>query len=242
MNTPHADFLGQCFACQSTVRYSASGPWFRSTLRCPRCDSVVRERAVAAKVITLLPTWRELAIHEVAPASRAFALRLQAECPGYVASHWFPSETRGATIKGYRNENIEDQSFENDRFDCVISLDVTEHIFRPDAAYREVFRTLRPGGYYIHTFPIEKRQAEAVIDRARLLQNGTVEHLVAKPEYHGNPIDLGGSLVTKNYGYDIGQQIAEWTPFDVEISRFWDRTRGLIGAYTEVVVCRKPGG
>jgi SAM-dependent methyltransferase len=241
MNTPIAAFPGHCSACQSDVTFSASGPWFRSTLRCPKCDSVVRERAVAAKVLAQFPAWRQLAIHEIAPAARAFALRLKAECPGYVASHWFPGEARGAMVKGYRNENIEDQSFEDGCFDCVISLDVMEHIFHPEAAYREVFRTLRPGGCYVHTFPINTRQVEAVTDRARLLPDGTVEHLVATPEYHGNPIDLGGSLVTKDYGYDIGQRIAEWAPFDVEISRFWDRTRGLIGAYTEVVVCRKPG-
>jgi SAM-dependent methyltransferase len=229
-----------CHACQSCVAFTVTGPWLRSNLRCPRCDSVVRERAVAYRVSTLLPDWRRLAIHEIAPAPRAFALKLKAECPGYVASHWFPSQALGTTVNGYRNENMERQTFDDASFDCVISLDVMEHVFDPAAAYREIFRTLRPGGFYVHTFPIHKRQLAAVIDRARLREDGSIEHLVEPPEYHGNPVDAKGSLVTKDYGYDIGEQIAEWAPFDVEISRFWDRSLGLMGAYSEVVVCRRP--
>lgn len=64
-------------------------------------------------------------------------------------------------------------------------------------------------------------------------------YLVAEPEYHGNAVDERGSLVTFDYGYDIGQQITEWAPFDVRIQRFVDHTHGILGEYTEVVVCQK---
>jgi hypothetical protein len=73
-----------------------------------------------------------------------------------------------------------------------------------------------------------------------LLPDGSIRHLVEPAEYHGNPVDASGSLVTIDYGYEIGREIAEWAPFDVRISRFWDPTHGIIGDYTEVIVCTKP--
>jgi hypothetical protein len=72
------------------------------------------------------------------------------------------------------------------------------------------------------------------------MPEGAVRHLIEPAEYHGNPIDASGSLVTFDYGYDIGRQIAAWAPFDVRISRFWDSTYGIIGEFTEVAVCTKP--
>jgi len=171
---------------------------------------------------------------------RAFSLKLKNECGGYLPTHYFADHEMGTVVRGYRNENIEAQTFADSCFDAVISLDVMEHVFNPDKAYLEIWRTLKPNGAYVHTFPIHKSQAEAVISRAVRNQDGTVEHLVQNPEYHGNPIDpSGGSLVTKDYGYDISRKIAEWAPFDVQISRFWDETHGIVGEHTEVIICRK---
>jgi hypothetical protein len=104
-----------------------------------------------------------------------------------------------------------------------------------------MYRTLKPGGAYVHTFPIVSSQVVAIIDRAEIGEDGNVRHLVSPPEYHGNPVDSSGALVTKSYGYDIGKQIAEWSNFDVEIIRYCDRSHGLLGDFTEVIVCRKPG-
>lgn len=143
------------------------------------------------------------------------------------------------TIAGFRNENLENQTFKDESFDLVISLDVMEHVFCPDKVYSEIYRTLKKGGYYLHTFPIRKYLVDAVTPLARRSLDGAVHHLSDVPEYHGNPIDAKGSLVTYDYGYDISKQIAQWAPFDVRIVRFWDQAHGIIGEYTEVIVCRK---
>jgi SAM-dependent methyltransferase len=142
-------------------------------------------------------------------------------------------------IAGFRNENLENQTLKNETFDLVISLDVMEHVFCPDKVYSEIYRTLKKGGYYLHTFPIRKYLVEARRALAELNSDGSVNHLTSTPEYHGNPIDEKGALVTHDYGYDISKQIAQWAPFDVRIIRFWDQTHGIIGEYTEVIVCRK---
>ncbi len=83
-----------------------------------------------------------------------------------------------------------------------------EHVFRPDLVYSEIYRTLRPGGLNLHTFPISKQMVAPLRQRASLEADGTVRHVVEPPQYHGNPIDAKGSLVTYDYGYEVDRQIA----------------------------------
>lgn len=140
---------------------------------------------------------------------------------------------------GVRCENLENQTFTDESFDIVVTTDVMEHVYQPELAYREVFRTLRPGGLYVHSVPIYKELVRSV-RYAALDADGKITYLVTPPEYHGNPVDDAGSLVTHHYGYEHHSDIAEWTGFDVEIIRFNDRTHGIVGEFTEIVVCRKP--
>lgn len=230
---------GVCPICERAVQFSSNYPWFRDHLLCPLCKSVVRERALALILKEVRPNWRALSIHESSPSNRGVSLKLKAEGRKYVASHYFPGQPLGVQFRGFRNENLERQTFPDDSLDIVISLDVMEHVFRPDLVYSEIYRTLKPGGIYLHTFPIKKAMVAACHQRAELLVDGSVRHIVEPSQYHGNPIDASGSLVTYDYGYEIDRQIAAWAPFDVRILRFWDETHGVIGEYTEVVLCTK---
>lgn len=153
---------------------------------------------------------------------------------------FFPDKPEGEFVGHLRNEDLENQTFFDDTFDIVITLDVMEHVFHPAKVYQEIYRTLCPGGLYIHTFPIRKWLVEGGIQRAEQKPDGAVNFLVEPPEYHGSP--TGPSLVTYDYGYDVTRAIAEWAPFDVRILRFWDQHHGIIGDYTEVVVCKKAAG
>lgn len=238
---PIYEHKGFCPICEAKVRFTAESAWYRDHLRCPGCGSVVRERALALVLGEIAPDWRRFSIHESSPVARGISLKLQQEAPGYVASQYFTKAAPGAMVDGFRNENLEAQTFADATLDLVVSLDVMEHVFDPAAAYREVFRTLKPGGIYLHTVPIHKAQVEAAARRAEIGPDGAVRHLAGEPSYHGNPIDPNGSLVTFDYGYDLHQQIAAWAPFEVRIIRFHDPGHGIIGEYTEVVICRKPG-
>jgi SAM-dependent methyltransferase len=186
----------------------------------------------------LLPHYADLAIHESSPAPRGVSRLLATEVPGYVATQFFPGVALGSIHNGIRCEDLERQTFPAESFDLVVTQDVMEHVFHPEKAYNEIYRTLRPGGYHIHTTPIYKSNV-ATQQKARLKSDGSIEYL-ADPEFHGNPISGEGSLVTFHYGYDLADLIAEWTSFDVEIKRFSDRTHGVIAEFTEVVICSKP--
>jgi len=199
---------------------------------------LVRERALALVLNEVAPNWRRLRIHESSPADRGISRKLRSQAPRYLGSYYYPDKKFGEFVGSLRNEDLEKQTFFDETFDVVVTLDVMEHVFQPAKVYQEIYRTLATGGYYIHTFPIKKAIVDGAMPRAALGADGKVKFLVEPPEYHGSP--FGESLVTYDYGYDVTRQISEWAPFDVRISRFWDKHHGIIGEFTEVIVCRKP--
>ena len=237
---PFLEFAGHCPICEAAATYRAAGPWLRDTLVCGGCGSVPRERALALMLAERRPNWRQLAIHECSPAERGVSHKLRTQAPGYVATHFFENQKLGSMVRGFRNENLEAQTFADQSFDLVVTLDVFEHLFDPAAAHREIWRTLKPGGLHICTFPISKHRPDATYWRARRKEDGSVEH-IEKPEYHGNPISGDGALVTVDYGYDVHRQIAEWAPFAVSITRTHNARAGVLGEFTEVVVCERLG-
>jgi SAM-dependent methyltransferase len=234
-----ASWRGHCPICEQDTVFEARNAWFRDHLICRRCPggSIPRERAIMEVTRELAPDWKRRSIHEGSPSSRGASVILARDCVDYTPTQFYPNVPRGAYRDGVRCEDLEQQTFDDESFDLVITQDVMEHIFHPDRAYREIWRTLKPGGLYLHTTPIYKDHLTTE-RRASLAKDGTVVHL-AEPEYHGNPIDPKGSLVTFHYGYDLADLIAEWTPFDVEIRRFHQRSSGIVAEFSEVVVCRK---
>ncbi len=231
---------GFCPICEAPSTFSSESEWYRDHLLCESCPggSVPRERALALVLNELMPDWRNLAIHESSPAPRGISVKLAREAPGYVASQFFPNRPCGETVNGFRNENLEALSFADNTFDLTISLDVMEHVYHPDRALREIDRTLKVGGYYICTFPVRKEQTTAMERRFELQPDGTRID-IKPPEIRGNPVSSEGSIVTIDWGYDLHQQFADWTSMDVRVYRFDDRTHGILGEYTDVIVCRK---
>jgi SAM-dependent methyltransferase len=233
------DWQGFCPICNHTVTFRAEAAWLRDNLFCLSCErgSIPRERALMLTIESLAPQWRTLRIHESSPSERGVSLRLRRECPAYIATQFFPNITLGAQHAGVRCEDLEHQTFADESFDLVITQDVMEHVFEPALVYREIWRTLRPRGLYLHTTPIYKQRVSSM-RRAAKLADGSIRYL-ARREYHGNPIDDQGSLVTWHYGYDLPDLIVNWAPFDVEVRRFHDRRHGVLGEFTEVIACRK---
>ena len=105
---------------------------------------------------TRYPNWRNLVIHESSPVNRGASLKLAKQCSSYSASQYDPQLGFGNIhpIAGYRSENLEKQTFSDQSFDLVVTQDVLEHIFDAQAAFKEIARTLRPGGAHIFTTPL----------------------------------------------------------------------------------------
>ena len=73
---------------------------------------------------TYFPNWRTLAIHESSPIPRGVSARLAQECPGYVASQFFPDAKLGELVSGVRCEDLEHLTFTDATFDIHITQDV----------------------------------------------------------------------------------------------------------------------
>lgn len=190
------------------------------------------------RVIKLLyPTWRDLSIHEAAPAGRGASLKLRAEAKGYVYSHYDLSIPFGALSEsGYRNEDLERQTFADDSFDLVITQDVFEHLFDPLAAAKEISRTLKMGGAHIFSVPLVRRHHPS-LRRAIKDSDGRVTHL-AEPQYHANPISSEGSLVTIDWGFDILEFLGGVGTSN-SIYYIDDLKHGIQAELNEIVVSRK---
>lgn len=231
------EFDGYCPICEQNTHFCATDPWLRGSLKCSSCPggSVPRERALALILRELRPNWRAERIHESSPGDRGLSIVLKRDAPYYIGSHFYPDRPLGTMVGEWRVENLEAQTFADASFDIVITQDVMEHVFNPERVFSEVHRTLQENGLFLSTFPIQRSLVVATTTRAKLI-DGEVVNLMP-PEYHGNPIDASGSLVTVDYGYDIHERISTWGDFDVRIYRFNDRRHGILGRYTEVVAC-----
>ena len=65
----------------------------------------------------------------------------------------FPEDTELPEDVTFQLEDALNLSFEDESFDCVIALEVIEHVPDDDAFVNEGLRVLRPGGKFIFTTP-----------------------------------------------------------------------------------------
>jgi SAM-dependent methyltransferase len=231
---------GRCPICETDVTFVAENLWFRDYLLCSQCLSIPRERAVFHVLNSLRPNWRSLAIHESSPSDRATSRKLRMEAPGYVATQFDPNIPLGSVhpTLGYRCENLAAQTFPDASFDVIVTQDVFEHLLDPAGSIRDIARTLRPGGVHVCSVPIV-RKWESSRTRAMLNADGTIKHLLPA-EYHGNPVDDAGSLVTTDWGYDIGAFFLEHSGMHTIIMQIDNINIGIRAEYIEILVSQKP--
>lgn len=235
LSYPHR-YRATCPICESEQDFTIWSAHFRDHFLCDGCEnhSIPRERALALVVKRLFPMWRGLTIHESSPGKRGFSAQLRKECPGYIATQFFPGQPLGQKVNGFRNENLEGQTFADASFDIVITQDVMEHVNDFPAALRDIHRTLRPGGAHVFTTPT---YPDPKTVQWAWYRDGQIEWF-HEPEYHGNPVDKKGSPVTFHYGQDFPELIEEHCGLGTEVIRIHDFSRGIAGPMNEVYVIR----
>lgn len=230
---------GRCPICEQDVIFRSKEEWLRDHFLCSICDSIPRERALIHVIDMYYPNYRSLHIHESSPGSRGASVKFKDECKSYTTSHFYQDLKLGEyhPTQGHRCEDLENLTFEDESFDLFITQDVMEHIFDPEKAFKEIARVLKPGGAHIFTVPIINKELETECWATRGENGEAVYH--HEPEYHGNPIDNEGSLVTMHWGYDLASFImkAAGTPSTIVVID--DLTQGIRAEYIEVLVSRK---
>lgn len=226
---------GWCPICEESVIFSSNYDWLRDHLLCSGCGSVPRERALMRVIKERFPNYRDLIVHETSPGNRGASVKLANECANYTSSQYFKDLSPGEIHAcGVRCENLEKLSFDDFSFDLFVSQDVMEHVFDPVSAFREIHRVLRPGGAHIFTVPIINKWKKTDIwasynELGEIIYHGT-------PEYHGNPVDPDGALVTMHWGYDIASFISDKAGMPTVIVQIDDINQGIRAEYIDVLV------
>ena len=236
-----------CNVCCTEIPYRKCA-WPRDELNCIHCGSCVRQRALYYVFQLLFPTMNDdLVVHQSSPGNTYFD-NIFKGYKNYSFSQYFPGVPTGQYHNGVLCADIDNLPFPSDSIDVFYTLDVFEHLFEPVAALKEIYRVLKPGGYYLMTVPLERQyestEKACYLDETNTLVHTPTEMSKAKGvelEYHGNPIDQTGSVVTYYYGYDLVETIKNNTPFEVQV--FFHNGDllpfGIEGIFKDVFVCKK---
>lgn len=230
-------FHGHCSVCDQPAIFRSKTYNLRANLFCNHCRSIPRERAFAWCLREFVPNWRNLVVHESSPASRSISEVMKRDCKQYIGTQYFPEIAGGEFKDGVRCENLEALTFADESIDLHCHLDVMEHVNKPSFCFSEMRRTLKPGGKIIFTTPVYDGKMKT--ERRALYGPEGIKHF-AEPEYHGNPINDQGALVTFHYGSDFADLIRAWAPdCGVIMITILDPKLGVLGRFREVFVITK---
>ena len=122
----------------------------------------------------------------------------------FYCSEFFEDVTLGSFQYGTQCQDVQKLTFNNDTFDLITCTEVFEHVPNDMKGFSEIFRTLKPGGFFVFLVPWYE---EFTVERA-IYANGKIIHQL-EPEYHLDPLCSEGCLCFRNYGPDIVDRLAK---------------------------------
>jgi SAM-dependent methyltransferase len=104
----------------------------------------------------------------------------------------------GSTNPEVPDEDLQQLSYADERYDMVLTSDTLEHVPNPSKALREIWRVLKPGGAHIFTVPL--RMDKRTKQRAYIDDKGKLQH-TAEASFHGS--GEPDYLVQNEFGADF---------------------------------------
>jgi hypothetical protein len=139
--------------------------------------------------------------------------------------------------QGIRHEDVTQLTISSRSINHICSFDVLEHVPDYSRALREFYRCLKPGGTLMMTLPFNLGSS-ATVARARLLPDGTIDHLLP-PQYHGDPLNENGVLCFYDFGWDLLDEMKSEGFSDVFILLYWSCSLGYLGGMQFFISARK---
>jgi SAM-dependent methyltransferase len=172
-----------CVSCGRKTRFLVSGNESRS-IRCLSCKSTAISLATVAQIQELTLDPATSAVYELSYHG-AVHRYLKQRFASFECSEYFGPSVGGGHVNGVRNEDVQRLSFADESFDLVSSTEVFEHV--PDylAGFSQVYRVLRPEGWFVFTVPFFDNKSTEPVCRLKL--NGQLEWLKAE-EYHDSQV------------------------------------------------------
>ncbi len=206
------------FCCHPTERVTRGHVSWREQLTCPGCRLNNRARA-SIHLLDFLSGGHiagPLYLGESqTPLYEAIARRARGGLTGseYLGDRCRPGQKRWKRLsrlkfRRIRHEDLQNLSFEGDRFAWLMAFDVLEHVPDFRLALRECYRCLNHGGRLLLSVPF-CHELDQSFPLARRETDGTLTFL-SPPEYHGDPFRKShGCLCYTRFGWDILKTLAE---------------------------------
>jgi SAM-dependent methyltransferase len=200
--------------------------------RCIKCRSSFIHRAMG-KVLDGIKLDENAYVHEFSNHGAIYSyLRKRFKC--LTTSEYFDNVASGEIVNGVQCQDVQQLSFANHTYDLFTSTEVFEHVPDDVKGFSEVYRCLKPAGYFVFTVPIN--EVPTTVERAKI-EKGEIVHML-EPEYHGDHMRSKGILAFRNYGLDIKQKLEKVGFRNVELHLIEDASKAIIPA-KRVIACQK---
>ncbi|PVM89171.1 class I SAM-dependent methyltransferase [Caulobacter endophyticus] len=241
---------GYCGICRRptafTVTFAHAGPadetgrrapnW-REHMNCTHCGLNNRMRAAIQFLQDVMQADAGSELYITEQITPMFAY-LKARHPNMIGSEFLHDGTKPGKYNsaGVRFEDLTRLSFQDNRFDGVLSFDVLEHVPDYELGLKEVHRVLKPGGKFLFTAPFDVNDPSTVI-RATMDDKGQITHLM-EPEYHGDPL-TDGVLCFQRFGWDVLDTMRGVGFKNAQLHFYWSSRLGYLGPMQFVVLAEK---
>ncbi len=182
------DETKRCIRCLANLRYEVIADYIHSKYKATIKDMSVLELDFNSPLQTFLKDAKE-----------------------YVTTYYSDKDKLGTIKDGVRCEDVTKLTFEDNKFDMIISSEVLEHVCDLKKAFKESARVLKPGAVHIFSVPAGTGNTFKRSDWI----DGKLNHFV-EPEYHYDPLDKNGCLVYWNFGDDLGTYFGD-ASYDLSI-------------------------
>jgi SAM-dependent methyltransferase len=231
-----AAYPGICNICRRPTLFVIIGSNLRETAICVFCRSFNRARQMY-HVFSLQRTSADIRIWNMENSGSLHKTLLKTYGGNYVYSAYLGKGIESGTVKqNVRHEDVRRTSFPPDYFDFVLSSDVLEHVPKPEDAFVEIHRILKPGGTLIFTVPLLEDQEKS--DRRAIEDEKGEVVLLKEPQYHGDPLRPEGILVFTLFGWDM-LEMASAAGLECSVHRPYLLRYGIIGPGTLVFTAVK---
>ncbi len=233
--------MNVCNICNTELKYDLVDSLtideigkFREGLLCKECGSISRDRIMMwvlanthskTEILSNIPENKNIRILE-STATRGHTKILDSKFE-YINTIFNPDVIKeGKDPRKFAD--FQKLHFLDNSFDYILASDVFEHVRLDDEGYSEIFRTLKPGGYFLMTVPFTYELEDSLI---RVKPEGDKDIFLLPPEYHAEH-----TLVYRVYGKDLFKKL---TKHGFHVSYLHAQIRKYGISKQTVFICRK---
>ena len=192
--------------------------------RCIKCRSSFIHRAMGL-VINNFNFNEKICVYELSTRGALFNF-LKYKYANISCSEYYDDVNPGQYKNGIQCQDVQQLTYEDNIYDLITCTEVFEHVCDDIKGFRECYRVLKTGGYFIFSVPLANMPL--TIDRG--LMN-------LPPEYHSDRIRGERKVfVYRNYGLDIKQKL-EAVGFSVDIKNIESKKHAIPNQ--KIIVCKK---